>query len=95
MSDVDDEEAADEEDEDNEDEDCKSKCSTGKPPQQPAMGAGKKDQTQLKDDEVPRQASEQKTHRVNTARIAEISEEEERLSEYLIEAHAMELGGRL
>ena len=94
MNDLDDKEAADEDDDEEGDEDCQSERSAGsiaqkKPPQQSTTNARKKDQTQQKDVEVSRPTSVQKTHRVNTARIAQMSEEEERLSEYLIEAHAL------
>ena len=91
VNDLDDEEAADEENDDEEEEDCQSERSAGRLRQQSTTDTRKKEVTQQEDVEVPGPASAQKTHQVNTARIAEMSEEEERLSDYLIEAHAMEL----
>ena len=43
------------------------------------------------DVEAPPVASATKTHRINLAHLAHVSEEEERLTGYLIEAHALEL----
>ena len=91
VSDVDEEQAVDEKEENNENEDCKSERSGVKPPQRQGTDDGTKNQTLRQGGEAPPPASAGKVHRVNAARFVEMSEEEERLSEYLIEAHAMDL----
>ena len=91
-----DEEEDDDEEEDGGEEDCQSEHSAGRaaPRNHPVSSATdtvRKADTARKEPEEPRPASAQKTHWVNAGRMAQMSEEEERLSEYLIEAHAMEL----
>ena len=94
VDDQDEEEAADEEEEDKDEEDCQSERSVASESQRAHSTAAMQDvvtaveAANVKTDE-PRTTS--KTHHVNVARLSQVSEEEERLTGYLIEAHALEL----
>ena len=86
--DQDGEEVEEEDEEDEEEEDCQSEKSATAADQHERFPAV--DAVSAKTDE-PRTTTTMKTHRVNVARLSQVSEEEERLTGYLIEAQALEL----
>ena len=75
----------------NEDEEYKEERSEVRPKQQQAEVASPVTQLQSQDTEAPQPVPIGRVQRVDATRFLETSEEEERLSGYLIEAHALDL----